>query len=254
MRLLVGNTGLIGKTLKDEIEFDYEFNSKNIQDLVNLDIDPSTTDLYLCCLPATKWLVNKDPQADLDNIFSILSIITKKEYNNVILYSTIDVYGEAPLESDESYPLQISTPSYGSNRLLFEQLISNIVRYKKLLILRLPALFGKHIKKNILFDLLNNNDIHKINYNSKYQWYNLKDLVEDTFHYLNLIEKNLLTINLFSEPIDTSKILELFNVDKSKVDSKSKEIIYNYKTNFNTTRYFKNKSEILQEINEFIKI
>jgi nucleoside-diphosphate-sugar epimerase len=172
MKLLIGNTGLIGKTLKDNIKFDYEFNSKNINDLLTIEEDFSNADLYLCCLPATKWLINKNPQADLDNIFGILDIITKKEYRNIILYSTIDVYSDVPLQSDESYPLQVNSPSYGSNRLLFEKLVASTLKYSKLLILRLPALFGKHLKKNILFDLINNNEIHKINYNSKYQWYN----------------------------------------------------------------------------------
>jgi hypothetical protein len=34
MKLLVGNTGLIGTTLKDNIKFDYEFNSKNLEELL----------------------------------------------------------------------------------------------------------------------------------------------------------------------------------------------------------------------------
>jgi hypothetical protein len=249
MKLLIGNTGLIGKTLKDGVKFDYEFNSKNIHELLNLNIDPSITDLYLCCLPATKWMVNQDPQADLDNIFKILNIITKKEYNNIILYSTIDVYNGTPLESNESYPLQISAPDYGSNRLLFEKLISSTLKYKKFLVLRLPALFGKHIKKNIIFDLLNNNQINKINYNSKYQWYNLNNLIKDTNLYLN---KNSIVNNLFPEPICTSKILEIFGINKTQVDINSKEIIYNYKTNKNLNGYINDKEEILKEIKKFI--
>ena len=252
MKLLIGNTGLIGKTLKDEIKFDYEFNSKNIHELLNLEIESSTTDLYLCCLPATKWLVNKDPQLDLNNILSILNIITKKEYNNIILYSTIDVYGGVPLKSDESYSLEISTPGYGSNRLLFEKLISNTLKYKKLLILRLPALFGKHIKKNIIFDLLNNNQIDKINYNSQYQWYNLNDLIKDTIYCLKTYQTKINIINLFTEPLHTSEILQLFNLDGSEVNTNLELIEYNFKTNSNPHGYVRNKNQILQELKEFI--
>lgn len=251
MKLLIGNTGLIGTTLKDEIKFDYEFNSKNLHELLSLNIDFSKSDLYLCCLPATKWIINKDPQKDLNNIFDILNIITKKEYNNVILYSTIDVYTGAPLETDESYSIEIQSPNYGSNRFIFEKLISSTLKYNKLLILRLPALFGKHIKKNIIFDLLNNNEIHKINYNSSYQWYNLNELAKDTLNCLKLNNSKTI-INLFSEPVDTSDILNLFNIDKSKVDLESKNIIYNFKTNSNSTQYVKNKTQILLEIKEFI--
>jgi hypothetical protein len=163
MKILIGNSGLIGTTLKDYITFDYEFNSKNIDELRDVQTDIST-ELYLACLPATKWQVNQQPQRDLENIFKILDIISKKQYGTIVLYSTIDVYHDAPAESDESYELTVSTPSYGSNRLFFEKMVKSTLSYQKLLILRLPALFGKHIKKNILFDLLNDNNINKITF------------------------------------------------------------------------------------------
>ena len=74
MKLLIGSTGLIGTTLKDSITFDYEFNSKNINDLIDLELTDST-DVYLSCLPATKYLVNQNPTADLDNILKIIDIL-----------------------------------------------------------------------------------------------------------------------------------------------------------------------------------
>jgi nucleoside-diphosphate-sugar epimerase len=251
MKLLIGNTGLIGTTLKSSITFDFEFNSKNIDDLLELNID-QPCDLYLACLPATKWMVNKNPQEDLNNIFRILEIISKKQYNRIILYSTIDVYEHAPIGSNESYPLQVSTPSYGSNRLFFERIIQTTISYNSLLILRLPALFGKYIKKNIVYDLLNNNNINKINYNSIYQWYNLNDLVHDTIHCLDLYQTKISTINLFTEPIHTSEILKLFNIDKSDVDTKSTAVEYNFKTNSNSYGYIRDRERILHELKEFI--
>ena len=33
MNILVGNTGFVGKNLKEKIAFDYEFNSSNIEKL-----------------------------------------------------------------------------------------------------------------------------------------------------------------------------------------------------------------------------
>lgn len=251
MKLLIGNTGLIGTTLKDNIEFDYEFNSKNIHELLNLDIDFSKADLYLCCLPATKWLVNQDPTKDFNNLIDIISILSKKEYKNIILYSTIDVYQNAPIHSDESYIPKTDTLNYGNNRYIFEQLVNKTLKYKNLLILRLPALFGKHIKKNILFDLLNNNEIHKINYNSKYQWYNLDDLVKDTNNCLKITNRFLI-INLFPEPIETSEIIKLFKLDKSHIDTNSKEIIYDYKVCSVEEGYIENKHTILKSIEKFI--
>jgi len=250
MKLLIGNTGLIGKTLKDEIIFDYEFNSKNIHELLNLNINPLVTDLYLCCLPATKWIVNNDPQHDLNNILNILDIITKKEYNNIILYSTIDVYNGAPELSNETYIPNVSELNYGSNRLIFENLVKTTVRYNKLKIIRLPALFGKYLKKNILFDLINNNEIHKINYNSKFQWYNLENIITDTNSILAIPDKITIS-NLFTEPLETSAILDIFNISKSDVDYITEPKIYNYTTIFNNTGYIKDKHTVLQEISKF---
>lgn len=251
MKLLIGNTGLIGTTLKDTIKFDYEFNSKNLEELLSLPIDTSQAELYLACLPATKWLVNQDPQADLNNIFKILNIITKREYGNIILYSTIDVYNNVPLEANEDYEISITAPSYGSNRYLFENLIKTTVKYKNLLVLRLPALFGKHIKKNIIYDLLNNNEIHKIKYNSTYQWYNLDRLVDDTNNCL-YSTREFQCINLFPEPIFTSELLEIFQVSKEDIENNLDPIIYNYKCKTAPTGYITSKQEILDEIKQFI--
>jgi hypothetical protein len=251
MKLLIGNTGLIGTTLKDSIEFNYEFNSKNLEELLSLNIDTSQAELYLSCLPATKWLVNKDPQSDLNNIFNILNIITKREYGTIILYSTIDVYNNSPLETDENYEIPITSPSYGSNRYLFETLIKTTVKYKKLLIIRLPALFGKHFKKNILYDLLNKNEINKIKYNSSYQWYNLDKLVTDTNNCLN-ITYGFQCVNLFTEPIPTSEILDIFDISKDKVEDNSTPIIYDYKSTITPSGYVESKQDVLNQIKEFI--
>ena len=251
MKLLIGNTGLIGTTLKDSIKFDYEFNSKNLEELLSLLIDTSQAELYLACLPATKWLVNNDPQSDLNNIFKILNIITKREYGTVVLYSTIDVYGDSPLEVNENYEIPIGVPSYGSNRYLFENLIKTTLKYKRLLTLRLPALFGKHIKKNIIYDLLNHNEVNKIKYNSTYQWYNLDKLVRDTNNCLN-ITKDFECVNLFTEPIHTSQILDLFNLSEKDVENNSNSIIYNYKSKIASTGYIESQQDILEQIKQFV--
>jgi len=58
MKILVGNTGLVGQTLKEYQKFDIEFNSKNINDFEKL--VPDNCEIWLSCLPATKWMVNKN--------------------------------------------------------------------------------------------------------------------------------------------------------------------------------------------------
>lgn len=174
MKILIGNTGLVGTTLQETIKFDYLFNSKNIHTFI--DHNFNDCDLYLSCLPATKWMVNKDVVSDLNNINDIIKILSKFNYNRIILISTIDVYNDSPINVDEDYNPNFSNLSYGSNRLLFEKFIMNYLSYRDLKIFRLPALFNKHIKKNVIYDLINDNNVNLINPNSKYQWYNLDDL------------------------------------------------------------------------------
>lgn len=248
MKLLIGNTGLIGTTLKDSLSFDYEFNSSNIKKLKDLDI-PSTADIYLSCLPATKWKVNQDPNGDLNNILDIIDILSTKTFRNIVLYSTIDVYENSVEHSNEDTVPTLPTLSYGSNRYLFELLVQNNLKYSKLVILRLPALFGKHIKKNVLYDLLNNNQVEKIQSKSTFQWYNLNKLVNDTEHFINTHE-TFLRVNLFSEPIDTSEIIKLFN--DVKVNNKTKGASYNYQTKYSHNGYFTTANDILNEIRAFV--
>ena len=49
------------------------FNTSNILDFTKKVHDESI--LYLTCLPATKWLVNKNIQEDLNNILKITNAI-----------------------------------------------------------------------------------------------------------------------------------------------------------------------------------
>lgn len=252
MKLLIGNTGLIGSTLKDSTCFDYEFNSKNLKELS--DIPDEKHDMYLCCLPATKWMINKNPLEDFNNMIKILNILSSKEYNNIILYSTIDVYQNQLDKTNENTTPIIPELNYGSIRLLFENLIKERLLYNKLTIIRLPALYGKHIKKNILYDLLNNNNIPNIHWDSKFQWYNLDKLFLDTEKILKLTQtKKHQIINLFPEPIETSLIIKLFGLTKNDVNGHTKGSSYNCQTIYHKNGFIETKEEVFQQIEYFIK-
>jgi hypothetical protein len=122
------------------------------------------------------------------------------------------------------------------------------------LIIRLPALFGYGLKKNIIYDLLNNNMINKIGINTTFQWYDLNNLVLDTNTYLQQIinsPEKVLHINIFPEPVETSEILKIFNINKSKVDVSSSSIEYDFKTKFTKSGYTHTKEEILKSLKNF---
>jgi hypothetical protein len=245
VKVLIGNTGLIGKTLKDNIKFELEFNSSNIESINNYNLNMS--DLYLSCLPATKWIANKDPIKDYNNILSIYNTISNYTFNKIILFSTIDIYHQSPLLKNEDFNPKIKEMNYGSNRLIFELLVKNL-NYKNIQIFRLPSLFGHRIKKNILFDLLNNNEIEKINFNSKYQWLNLKNLYKimkqsDHLHGI---------INLFPEPLDSIELLKLFSIDKNKINFQENKTMYDFRTKYATSGYIESKAKVINEIKDFV--
>jgi hypothetical protein len=247
MNILIGNTGLIGTTLKKSISFDYEFNSKNISEY-NV---PDGCDLYLSCLPATKWLVNKDPYTDLKNAQTIIDIISKNKYNKVYLFSTIDVYCESNLRSDENTVPTVTTLNYGTNRYLFEVMVKQLLKYNKVKIFRLPALYSPDIKKNVLFDFLNNNNVENINAHSVFQWYNLKNLVFDVEYYSSKYCNHTI-FNLFPAGIDTTRILnELFPEYKTKVSRKDL-VYYDYRTILDSSGYLQSATSSFDGIKNFV--
>lgn len=241
MKILVGSTGFVGSSLCNKICFDFFFNSKNIMEFSNV---PNGCDLYLACLSAKKWAVNQNTQADFENMLNIIDILKTRIYRNIFLISTIDVYSESPLGVNEDYIPRFSKLSYGQNRYIFEMMTQQYLAYESIKIFRLPALFGDGLKKNVLFDLLNNNQIEKINFNSVFQWYDINDLHRDIHNF-----HDYKVINLFTEPLETKVLCsELFNMN---VDINQSRIEYNYKTKTCSDGYIQNKDIILEKLRKF---
>jgi hypothetical protein len=114
MKSLIGNTGLVGQAILEKIDFDFEYNSKNLRSFNYTSKEGS--ELWLSCLPATKWMVNKNVLGDIENIMNIYDIIKGKRYSKIVLISTIDVYVDSPLHSNEDDSPKFKTLNYGSNR------------------------------------------------------------------------------------------------------------------------------------------
>lgn len=149
MDILVGYTGFVGSNLYESYSFDKVFNSQNIEDAFGLKPDL----LVYSGVPAEMFLANKDPEADRKIIENAITNIEKIEPKRVVLISTIGVYA-VPNEVDEDTFIDSdSVLPYGKNRLMLERWVEkNIENY---LIVRLPGLYGKNIKKNFLYDFIN---------------------------------------------------------------------------------------------------
>jgi nucleoside-diphosphate-sugar epimerase len=254
---LVGYSGLVGSNLQQFYEFKYFYNSKNFKDAIGKTFDT----LFFCGLPAVKWYTNKNPNEDDEIINKIKEILNTISVKRFILISTIDVYENINNEYNEDYEIKYyNNHTYGKNRFLFEEYIKN--NFANYNIIRLCGLFGKGLKKNIIYDLINNNNINNIPLNSSFQWYYLDWLKKDIELILN---NNIKICNLFTEPIDTLKIIETFN-DVYKKDYKFQieylgnidtKITYNTCTKyfkiFNTNnKYIRCKEEILNGLLEYL--
>ena len=177
---IVGYSGFVGMNLLQFYKFDKFYNSKNFEKVINQHFDV----LYFCGIPAVKWYANKYPEHDFNTIENIKNILKTITCDKFILVSTIDVYDITDTSEidniilNEDYKCNFeNNHTYGKNRFLFEKFILDT--FKNCHIIRLPALFGKGLKKNIIYDLINNNQIENIPYNSLFQWYNLDRLKDD---------------------------------------------------------------------------
>ena len=248
MNALFGYTGFVGSNILKFKEFDKLYRSNNIIDAKH----QSFNEVYFASLPGTKWLANKYYDNDNDIINQCIDILSTITCNKFVLISTIDIYDNISNEYTEDSNSDITIlHKYGEHRLIFENFIKN--KFNNYYIFRLPALFGDGLKKNILYDLINNNEVYKINLTSTYQWYNL-DWLETDF---NICFKNNIKIcNFFTEPINTLEVCKLFQycyIDNYKYNT----IHYNSKTKYcnywnKHNGYIYSKMEVLISIRNFI--
>jgi hypothetical protein len=89
----------------------------------------------------------------MEHILDAIENIKKINPKRLVLISTVDVF-ENPVGADEDTPVESSRfNAYGCDRYFLERWVNeNIDNYH---IERLPGLFGKNIKKNFIFDVIN---------------------------------------------------------------------------------------------------
>lgn len=148
MRALVGHTGFVGSNIYEKGEFDRAFNSKNIEEAYGLQPDL----LVYAGLRAEKYLANHAPEKDMELILQAEENIRKIGPKKLVLISTVDVFRD-PNGADEETPIDTEgLHAYGLNRYRLERWVRE--HYPDALIIRLPGLFGKNIKKNFIYDYL----------------------------------------------------------------------------------------------------
>jgi len=246
---IIGYTGFIGKNLIRQKKFTNFYNSKNINQIYR-----NKFNITIICAPhAKKWWANKYPKKDTLIVNNLLKNLKKIKTKKIIFISTIDVYNKKNLQNENSKIIFNEANFYGSNRLKIEKFIIN--NFDDYHIVRLPALFGKNLKKNILYDLMNDNNLNKIQIKSKFQWYFVDDLMKDI---KKIMKKKIRIVNFFTEPISTTEIINSFFKDKKKfIDKKNSGPKYNLKTVYSKifrekNGYIRNKNKILKKMKNFL--
>lgn len=143
---LVGYTGFVGGNIAASGRIDGMYNTKNISEAFGTKPDL----LIYSGLRAEKFLAEKFPEQDRESIKEAQEIIRKIDPGKIVLISTIDVYEDSFRKTEET-PAK-GQGAYGKNRAAMEEWVRSA--YPEHLILRLPGLFGKGIRKNFIYDYI----------------------------------------------------------------------------------------------------
>ncbi|WKN23569.1 pyridine nucleotide transhydrogenase [Azotobacter vinelandii] len=194
---LIGFSGYVGSTLLKQGDFSALYRSVNISD-----IDNQVFDMVICAgAPAQKWIANREPEADLQKIETLISHLKTVQCKSFILISTVDVF-RSPVGVDEDTPIdEAGLHAYGLHRRLLEMFVEE--HFSNYLIVRLPGLVGPGLRKNVIFDFRNENNLQSIDSRGVFQFYPMVNLWYDIQTALNA---GLKLIHLTAEPISVADL------------------------------------------------
>lgn len=198
---LIGFTGFVGSNLARQHSFGGLFNSKNISEIRGRNFET----LVFSGARAVKWWANQHPKQDWAEIDAALEPINTVSARHAVLISTIDVLPPIAGLKEDYDCSRFENHAYGKNRLRLEIEFSKL--FKNATIVRLAGLFGPGLAKNVIFDLLNNNILEKIEPRSRFQFYDLNRLWGDI---QVAVKNNIRLIHLFPEPVSTAEIISAF--------------------------------------------
>ncbi len=194
---LIGFSGFVGSTLLKQAHFSALYRSTNIHEIERREFD-----VVVCAgAPAKKWIANREPVDDRKKIDSLINHLRTIKCKKIILISTVDVFND-PIGVDESTPVDESgLHAYGLHRRLLEKFVEQ--HFSSYLIVRLPGLVGPGLRKNVVFDFLNTNNLHMIESRGIFQFYPMINLWYDI---LRALEAGLSLVHLTAEPISVADI------------------------------------------------
>lgn len=145
--VLVGSTGFVGGNLLAAHPFDAAYHSTDVQNGFGRDNGL----VVYAGVPAAMYLANADPAADLAVMAAARENLRRLAPKKVVLISSICVFADSRGKTEADEPTPEGLAPYGANRLQLERWVRE--DWPDTLIVRLPALYGKGLKKNFLYDL-----------------------------------------------------------------------------------------------------
>jgi len=196
---LVGCSGFVGSTLRKQHRFDHHYRSTDIEAIAGRQFDV----VACAAAPAQKWLANREPEADRKTIEALIAHLGTVTCRTFVLISTVDVFGH-PVGVDEDTPVDDrNLHPYGLHRRLLEQFVE--WRFPDRLIVRLPGLVGPGLRKNVIFDIQHDNNLHSIDSRGVFQFYPTVNLWYDI---RTARQAGLKLVHLTAEPVSVSEIAD----------------------------------------------
>jgi hypothetical protein len=148
MDILVGYSGFVGSNLCTQHKFTMLLNSKNIFEAFG-----TAPDMCVYAgVRAEKFVANTSPEKDYAQICEAIENIKQIQPKQLVLISTVDVYKNPAAVSEADAIDTEGLHPYGLHRYALETWVRENIN--KHLIIRLPGLFGKNIRKNFIYDLI----------------------------------------------------------------------------------------------------
>lgn len=194
---LIGYSGFVGSTLIKQRSFEHLFRSTDIGN-----IDGGSFDTVVCAgAPAQKWIANREPEADRVTLEGLVAHLRTVRCNRFVLISTVDVFLSSVDVDEDTVVDEQGLHPYGRHRRMLECFVEQ--HFANHLIVRLPGLVGPGLRKNVIFDFLNDNNLSAIDSRGTFQFYPTVNLWYDIELALH---EGLRLVHLTAEPISVADV------------------------------------------------
>lgn len=146
---LIGHSGFVGGALLRQARFDACYNSATIAAIKGQRFGT----LVCAAAPGSMLEANRAPERDAVQIEGLIANLATVCAERFVLISSIAVLADFAGGDDEGTQAFQQSLAYGRNRRALEAFVEE--HFPRSLIIRLPALFGRGLRKNFLFDLMN---------------------------------------------------------------------------------------------------